>query len=95
MEKHEDSLSFFWLGGESGRKRKEWDVIHSAFHANVNKLMKMETKVSLTTNKKIMMNDYGKYGDAMAKPTITTTTHSREEIGKQSNTHKLIKLNVE
>lgn len=27
-------------------------VIHSAFHANVNKLMKMETKVSLTTNKK-------------------------------------------
>lgn len=25
-------------------------VIYSAFHANVNKLMKMETKVSLTTN---------------------------------------------
>lgn len=63
-------------------------VIYSAFHANVNKLMKMETKVSLTTNEvewkkifeKIMMNDYGKYA-----PT-------REKIGKQSNTHKLIKL---
>lgn len=54
-------------------RRKMKIVIHSAFHANVNKLMKMETKVSLTTNKiqkkyrtiprgrrvEMMMNDYG------------------------------------
>jgi hypothetical protein len=48
VEKHEDSL-----GEKMAEREKERDVIHSAFHANVNKLMKMETKVSLTTNKKL------------------------------------------